>query len=399
MNKSSEFEQIIKEKLNSFEYPYNNSSWKKFKNDIPGKNPFWGSAALISVVSIITIAIVWYFNTNEINNVICKNNQKVILNNNETETPDNNIVISNNKSQKVHKKEFIVKNVLSNNNTDEINNVQHNNFTINNVVPPFKSEIKKQVAPVASFVCDIYEGCQPLSVKFTPSEISDTIIYSWDFGDGIISTERTPSHTYLKSGNYSVLLMVKYFKSEPVISNLKQNVINVNELPVSNFVYQINGYSVNLVNQSENYQKNKWLFNDSTSTDENCSKNYYLNGKYIVKLVTTNNAGCSDTSSKVLEIKIKHPIFVASAFKPLTDGINSKIGPQILNEEDYYFEYEVFNKTGQNIYQAKGNNVDWDGKNKYTQQIADEDFYFYKLKVVDKYGNVDVIRGKFKLLK
>ena len=277
--------------------------------------------------------------------------------------------------------------------------MQYNNFTINNVVPPIKSEIKKQGAPVASFVCDIYEGCQPLSVKFTPSEISDTIIYSWDFGDGTISTERTPSHIYSKRGKYSVLLMVKYFRSEPVISNLKQNVINVNELPVSNFVYQINGYSVNLVNQSENYQKNKWLFNDSTSTDENCSKNYYLNGKYIVKLVTTNNAGCSDTSSKVLEIKIKHPIFVASAFKPLTDGINSKIGPQILNEEDYYFEYEVFNKTGQNIYQAKGNNVDWDGKNKYTQQITDEDFYFYKLKVVDKYGNVDVIRGKFKLLK
>ena len=79
MNKSSEFEQIIKEKLNSFEYPYNNSGWKKFKNEIPGKNTFWGSAALISVVSIITIAIVWYFNTNEINNVICKNNQEVIL--------------------------------------------------------------------------------------------------------------------------------------------------------------------------------------------------------------------------------------------------------------------------------------------------------------------------------
>ena len=61
--------------------------------------------------------------------------------------------------------------------------------------------------------------------------------------------------------------------------------------------------------------------------------------------------------------------------------------------------FEVFNKTGQCVYEAKGNNVAWDGINKNTKQPADVDIYFYKLKAKDKFGNVDEKNGKVNLLR
>ncbi len=400
MNNSNEFEQIIKDKLNTFEYPYDNSAWAKFKNEIPGKSSFLGYAALISVATVLTLGIIWYFNSNDKQIIVCKNKVSKSENYTSTKISNNNETISNNiSSTKENKVKVNDDNLLKSENVAILNSVQQNNVVVNSVDNKANNIINKQSKPNATFACDIYEGCKPLKVLFSPSEISDTIIYSWDFGDGSISTEKSPTHIYSKPGNYSVLLIVKYYKSETVVPNLRQNIIKVNETPISEFTSEINGYNVNFTNESVNSLKNKWIFTDTISNEETCSRNYYLNGSYLVKLIAINKLGCSDTVAKSIEIKIKHPIQFPKDFKPYSVGINSKFGPIVLNSQDYYFDFEVFNKTGQSIYQAKGNNVAWDGKNKFTGQISDEDMYFYKLKATDKFGNVDDIKGRFSLWK
>lgn len=46
-------------------------------------------------------------------------------------------------------------------------------------------------------------------VKFTNLSSSNAVSYLWDFGDGTISTEKNPLHTFPKSGYYTVTLTVR----------------------------------------------------------------------------------------------------------------------------------------------------------------------------------------------
>ncbi len=76
--------------------------------------------------------------------------------------------------------------------------------------------------PVADFA---YSGTKeaPAKVDFeNKSKEGET--YEWDFGDGNKSTEASPSHRYMNSGNYTVILNVK--KGEKTATKKKQLLIN-----------------------------------------------------------------------------------------------------------------------------------------------------------------------------
>src|SRR5688500_16491151 len=49
-----------------------------------------------------------------------------------------------------------------------------------------------------------------LQIQFTDLSISDLLItsWSWDCGDGAISTQQHPLHTYSPAGNYDVCLTI-----------------------------------------------------------------------------------------------------------------------------------------------------------------------------------------------
>ncbi|AKB36589.1 hypothetical protein MSSAC_1999 [Methanosarcina siciliae C2J] len=79
----------------------------------------------------------------------------------------------------------------------------------------------ESVFPVANFSSNVSEGFEPLSVQFTDSSENATG-WNWDFGDGAVSNEQNPVHTYLSPGNYAVNLKVSYennfaFKNAPII--------------------------------------------------------------------------------------------------------------------------------------------------------------------------------------
>ncbi|MBN1166046.1 MAG: DUF3821 domain-containing protein [Methanospirillaceae archaeon] len=63
--------------------------------------------------------------------------------------------------------------------------------------------------PVADFVGSPQEGVKPLKVTFTDLSTGDNLIsWSWIFGDGAISYEQNPVHTYETDGIYTVQLKV-----------------------------------------------------------------------------------------------------------------------------------------------------------------------------------------------
>jgi len=61
---------------------------------------------------------------------------------------------------------------------------------------------------VANFTGNVSSGTAPLNVSFTDTSTGTPDEWYWDFGDGDISNEQNPIHTYLSAGNYTACLTV-----------------------------------------------------------------------------------------------------------------------------------------------------------------------------------------------
>jgi PKD repeat protein/DMSO/TMAO reductase YedYZ molybdopterin-dependent catalytic subunit len=157
--------------------------------------------------------------------------------------------------------------------------------------------------PAAGFTGTPTTGIVPLTVGFTDASTGSITSYLWTFGDGITSTEQSPSHTYTKAGSYTVKLKV----SGPGGSNTttKQSYIIVSKvpLPAAGFTgTPITGPSpltVVFSNESTgDILSYKWTFGDGTiSTEPSPSHIYTKAGRYTVKLTVTNTGG-SNTMTK-----------------------------------------------------------------------------------------------------
>ncbi|HNX17115.1 MAG TPA: PKD domain-containing protein [Methanoregula sp.] len=63
------------------------------------------------------------------------------------------------------------------------------------------------LVPQASFTSNIKAGTAPLTVKFTDTSINSPTEWEWSFGDGLQDNGQNPTHTYKKSGTYTVSLI------------------------------------------------------------------------------------------------------------------------------------------------------------------------------------------------
>lgn len=86
--------------------------------------------------------------------------------------------------------------------------------TIISVLAPTPTSV-----PEAKFSASVTSGQAPLTVQFI--DLSENAIdWLWDFGDGTQSTEKSPVHTYVTPGNYTVNLRV----SNDYGSDLKETI-------------------------------------------------------------------------------------------------------------------------------------------------------------------------------
>ena len=163
--------------------------------------------------------------------------------------------------------------------------------------------------PTVNFSATPLSGCYPLPVQFTDLSTpgSGSIDqWTWDFGDGFISTSQNPSHIYTSAGNYNVTLQIRnsegctkiltkpaYIQiSSGVTANFTNNNPSACSPPVT-----INFTNLSTGTGALNYQ---WSFGDGgTSTLTNPTHTYSAAGSYTVTLVVTNNLGCTDTITKV----------------------------------------------------------------------------------------------------
>jgi PKD repeat protein len=135
--------------------------------------------------------------------------------------------------------------------------------------------------------------------------------YLWDFGDGFISTETSPTHIYNSPGEYSITLVANGLCG-PSTSSMLVNIV----APAPQAAFQVS-QNMGCVPFTVQYQDNSmgnpnawnWAFpggNPTTSTEQNPSITYSVSGTYSATLMVQNGFGQSTLSQNT--IITAHPL-------------------------------------------------------------------------------------------
>ena len=114
--------------------------------------------------------------------------------------------------------------------------------------------------------------------------------------------------------------------------------------------------------------------------------NRYLNtptaGSFL--LILSNGEHCTSRHEITITDECSYNLFIPSAFSPNNDGLNDFFGPVSL--ETYEYEFIIYDKGGQKIYEGKSIDEPWDGKKNGHVLPAGVYVYHLKYSVIDMYS-------------
>ncbi|RYD83460.1 MAG: PKD domain-containing protein [Sphingobacteriales bacterium] len=143
-------------------------------------------------------------------------------------------------------------------------------------------------------------ACNMVTLKFQNTSVGASK-YLWHFSDGTTSTEKNPTHTFLKTGKINAALTVTGANCKDSIMNL-----NIGEVLAAkpDFTFKQNGTCFPITVQYKDASKDAvswaWDFGDGiTSTEKNPSHIFYALPKNQTSLKITDIRGCSGTIQKL----------------------------------------------------------------------------------------------------
>lgn len=219
--------------------------------------------------------------------------------------------------------------------------------------------------PVVNFSVNQNTGCAPLDVIFqnlSPAIPNPT--YLWNFGDGIVSFQNNPTHTYPNQGVYTPTLTLTSADTCSTTDTLAGG-ISTFPIPIALFTAQpLVASSLNPVFNFEATFANSGCYYDfgDGSGDSSCSTSheYQDTGTYVVTLYTSNAGGCRDTFQLIVEVVPNYSLYIPNSFTPNNDQINDRLS--IYSEGVKEFNIKVYNRRGQIVYESSDVKESWNGE-------------------------------------
>ncbi len=234
----------------------------------------------------------------------------------------------------------------------------------------------------------------------------------WEFGDGHISEEEAPSHTYSKPGTYQVKLTASGSGGTSVSEDVT---IEVYPSPLALFeavpkVVYIPDESVNFLNKSDNADNYFWDFGDGRTSSEFSPSYIYENvGFYDVTLTAENQYGCVDEITVPNAVKVEQggELDFPNAFTPSRNGASD--GKYNFGERTNHIFYpfqqkgiveyqlQVFSRWGELLFETTDVKQGWDGY--YRDQLCPQGVYIWRVtatysngKRIEEAGDVTLLR-------
>lgn len=166
---------------------------------------------------------------------------------------------------------------------------------------------------------DIYSGCSPLTVQFTPpTGVTNAL---WDFGDGSTSNLVAPGHTFDESG----MFLVELFENGTKVGDTTIVVYQPTDVMISAdeqegcAPFQVTFSDESIVDPGLTVSGYTWDFGDgNNSTLQNPTHTYGSEGTYAVSLrVDSDEEGCTVSKSFPNFIKVSGKVDVGFSLDQL----------------------------------------------------------------------------------
>lgn len=254
-------------------------------------------------------------------------------------------------------------------------------------------------------------GCPPLTVSFYNNTL-DATSFLWEFGDGQVSQETEPTHTYRVPGSYTVALTA-YGPGGTISAD--DVTIEVFETPVALFepvpkVVYIPNDGVTFLNKSQGATSWRWLFGDGNSSSEFSPTHIYQNvGSYDVTLSVENEKGCSDERTIPDAVKAEQggEIDFPNAFTPNKNGPsggdyqygerNNHVFYPFVQKGIVEYELQIYSRWGELVFESDDINRGWDGY--YREELCPQGVYIWRVtatfsngKRMEEAGDVTLLR-------
>lgn len=263
-------------------------------------------------------------------------------------------------------------------------------------------------SPAITLVPDNPAGCSPLNVSYT-ANFGGTFVSTacvWDFGNGDGSTDCAVANTvYTTPGCYDVTITVTSPEGCTFDSTFN-DLACVYPDPVVDFTYNPTNPTtlqpeVNFVNLTIGGATFDWDFEGQDSSSlEHPTYNFinFEGGEHIICLSVVSSQGCTGDTCKPITILDETLLYVPNAFTPDGDGVNDIFLPSVSGVRADGYEFYIFDRWGELIFQTTDKLKGWDGQVKGIQ--AKEDVYVWKMKakmvtsedVKEYYGHVTLLK-------
>jgi PKD repeat protein len=165
------------------------------------------------------------------------------------------------------------------------------------------------VNPVGTASFTSTNVCYPSAMVFNNTSTGPNVAYGWSFGDGQLSTQQSPSHTYTAAGTYSVTLIA--VTANGCGDTIVQTFV-VNPKPVAGFkVLPVCDESTSIFIDTSSVSTGAivsyaWSLGDGTfSLLQNPSHAYAIPGTYQVMEAIQTDSGCVDSFNSEAIVYIK----------------------------------------------------------------------------------------------
>ncbi|HOS46994.1 MAG TPA: PKD domain-containing protein [Bacteroidia bacterium] len=194
--------------------------------------------------------------------------------------------------------------------------------------------------PVINITTTPSSGCMPLEVAFSNNAtIASGSTYTWDLGNGTLSSSSNPIETYSDSGHYDISLSITTpqgcTSADTILSAVKSFFV-----PIVDFDYSPDKgcmpLEVTFSDQSQTTAGSayNWSFgNGEESSIENPVEIYTDSGYYDISLTVSTSEGCtsSDTAFKA----------ITSYSTPVADFSYSPLTPTIMLNPVYFVDHSA----------------------------------------------------------
>lgn len=420
------FEQLIKESLDSHEIPYKEGAWESFEKSYSPLTPFYKSKWFISGAAMLLIAIVAYQLIPVENNSIEKNS----LSNTTESLQDHRSadVIIQKENSTDHKLTAVINEAtepsISENTefTTDINKPNAENKNNDELVNPSQKtepsqnpdSQKEETTPATQSPSQVAEKntevktsemisaefylaktiCQGNRVNLVSEENNPNYTYTWKINDNQILTGANTSFIAKQEGITTILLAVMDKGGKQVAS--KSSIINILELPSANI--EITNNEGSLINEYlftnfDNANQITWNFGDGTVSVNPSEKHTYKKaGNYTCKYTVTNSEGCSIESEHKIDVKGYYNIRTDYGFSPNGDNINDEFIPEELKVLNRPFEMNVYARNGQLLYSTNTIDRPWNGK-MLDGTKASFGSYVWVISITNELGIKEVYKG------